>query len=76
MGHDQLSVIIYINVVELGYIPLHAKFHDHRIISSVKKIFEGFYHKCAWQPSWSCDLYYLNKLSFPLPKEAPHEIWL
>ena len=25
-------------------------------------------------PSWSCDLDHLYKLSFPLPKEAPHEI--
>ena len=23
-----------------------------------------------------CDLDHLNKLSFPRPKEAPHEIWL
>ena len=25
------------------------------------------------RPSWSCDLYHLYKLSFPLPKEAPHK---
>ena len=37
-----------------------------------KKIFEGFYHICAWRPSWSCDLDRLYKLSFPLPKEALH----
>ena len=36
MGHGQLRVIIYINSVELEYILLHAKFHDHRTIS-----FEG-----------------------------------
>ena len=29
-----------------------------------------------WRPSWSCDLDNLFKLSFPLPKEAPHKIWL
>ena len=41
-----------------------------------KKIFKGFYHIWAWRPSWSCDLDHLYKLSFPLPKEAPHTIWL
>ena len=41
-----------------------------------KKIFKGFYHIWAWRPSWSCDLDHLYKLSFPLPKEAPHKIWL
>ena len=30
----------------------------------------------AWQPSWSCDLDRLNKLSFLHPMEAPYEIWL
>ena len=39
-----------------------------------KEIFKGFYHIWAWPPSWSCDLYHLYKLSFPLPKKAPHEI--
>ena len=28
-------VFIYINFVELEYILLHAKFHDHRTINSV-----------------------------------------
>ena len=41
-----------------------------------KKIFKGFYHIWAWRPSWSCDLDLLYKLSSPLPKEAPHKIWL
>ena len=40
-----------------------------------KKIFEGFYHIWARRPSWSCDPDAANKLSFPLPKEAPHKIW-
>ena len=35
-GQGQLRVIIYINFVELEYILLHAKFHDHRTISSVE----------------------------------------
>ena len=40
-----------------------------------KKVFKGFYHIWAWWPSWSCDQDHLYKLSFTLPKEAPHEIW-
>ena len=34
---------------------------------------KGFYHIWAWQPSWSCDLDHLYKLSFPLPKDAPQK---
>ena len=44
-----------------------------------KKIFEGFLPYMgdwAWRPSWSCDPDAANKISFPLPKEAPHKIWL
>ena len=41
-----------------------------------KKIFYCFYHIWAWRPSWSCDLDHLYKLSFPLPMDAPHEVWL
>ena len=37
---------------------------------------KGFYHIWAWRPSWSCDPDAANKISFPLPKEAPHKIWL
>ena len=36
----------------------------------LEKIFEGFYH------IWACDPDAANKLSSPLPKEAPHKIWL
>ena len=35
IGQGQLKVIIYINCVELEFRMLHAKFHDHRTISSV-----------------------------------------
>ena len=35
-----------------------------------------FYHIWAWRLNWSCDLNHLNKLSFPHPMDAPHEIWL
>ena len=54
---------------------LHAKFQDHRTSGSGED-FKGFYHIWEWQPSWSCDLDHLYKLSFSLPKEASHEIWL
>ena len=42
MGQGQLRVIIYINFVELEYILLHAKFHDHRTISSKGEDFLRF----------------------------------
>ena len=38
-----------------------------------EKIFKGFCYLQPWRPSWSCDLNHLYKLSFPLPKNAPHE---
>ena len=41
-----------------------------------KTISEGFYHIWTWRPSWSCDPHAANKISFPLPKEAPHKIWI
>ena len=39
MGQGQLRVIIYINFIELEYILLHAKCHDHRTTSSVGRDF-------------------------------------
>ena len=56
IGQCQLRVSIYSNYVELEFIMFHAKFHDHRTISSVGNFFEGFYHLWAWVPPWSCDL--------------------
>ena len=41
-----------------------------------KMIFNGFYHIWMWRPSLSCDRDRLYRLSLPLPKEAPHKIWL
>ena len=41
-----------------------------------RRFLKGFYHIWAWRPSWSCDPDAANKISFPLPKEAPHKIWL
>ena len=41
-----------------------------------KKIFEGFLpYIRAWRPFWSCDPDAINKLSFPLTREAPHKIF-
>ena len=54
---------------------LHTKFRENQLAGS-GKFLKGFYHIWAWQPSWSCDLDHLYKLSFRLPKEAPHKIWV
>ena len=40
-----------------------------------KKIFKGFFHIWAWQPSWSMDSNHFSNLSFPCPREALNEIW-
>ena len=53
---------------------LHTKLRENRPAGLEKKIFEGFYHIWVWQPSWSCDPDATNKVSFPLPKEAPQKI--
>ena len=78
IGQGQLRVTIYIHFLELEYIMLHVKFQDHKTISSREQDFKGFYHihVWAWLPSWSCDTNYENKCLSPLPKEAPHKIWL
>ena len=56
---------------------LFAKFQDHRTSGSGEEDFKRFLpYICAWRLSWSCDLDHLYELSLPLPKEAPHKIWL
>ena len=56
---------------------LHTKFRENRPAGSGEEdLLKGFYHIWAWRPSWSCDPDAANKISFPLPKEAPHKIWL
>ena len=56
---------------------LHTKFRENLPAGSGKEVFlKGFYHIWVWRPSWSCDPDAANKISFPLPKEAPHKIWL
>ena len=55
---------------------LRAKFQDYRTNGSGEDDFKGFYHILAWRSSWSCDLENLYKVLQPLPKAAPHKIWL
>ena len=55
---------------------LHTMFSGNWPAGSGEDFCRVFYHIWAWQPSWSCDLDHLYKLSFPLPQEAPYEIWL
>ena len=52
---------------------LHARFQDHRTSGSGEEDFQSFFFRIwAWWPFCSCDLDHLCKLSFHLPKEAPH----
>ena len=57
---------------------LHAKFHDHRTISSVGedffKVFTIYGH--GGHLGHVTRTIHINCLSFPIPKEAPYEIWL
>ena len=56
---------------------LHTKFQGYQPFGyQRRRFFKGFYHIWAWRPYCSCDLDHLNKLSFPHPMEASHEIWL
>ena len=56
---------------------LHTKFRGNQPAGSGEEDFEGFLpYILAWRPSWSCDPDAANKISFPLPKDAPHKIWL
>ena len=68
--------MIYTNFVELHSQMLYAKFKNHRPSGSEEEDFKVFCYLQPWQPSWSCDLDHLYKLSFPLPKDAPHKVWL
>ena len=62
---------------------LHNKFVEIGPLVPEEKIFQGtiafllfLYHILAWRPSWSCDTDAVNKLSFYLPIESSHKIWL
>ena len=55
---------------------LHTKLSWKSACRFWRKFLKGFYHIWALRPSRSCDPDVANKISFPLPKEAPHKIWL
>ena len=63
------------NCVELEFIMIHANFHDHRTISSVEKIFEGFYHIFLYEHEYHLGTVTLTIYILRLPKEATHQIW-
>ena len=50
---------------------LHTKFHGNQPAGSGE---EDFSRVFTMYGHWSCDPDAVNKLSFPLPKEAPHKI--
>ena len=54
---------------------LYAKFKDHRTSGSGEKDFKGVSMYAHGDQYWSCNLDHLQKLWFPLPKEAPNKIW-
>ena len=53
---------------------LHTKFRGNRPAGSGEEDFLRFLPYMG--VAAICDLDHLYKLSFPLPKEAPHKIWL
>ena len=55
---------------------LHEKFQDHRTSGSREEYLKRFDNICAWRSSWSYDQDHFYKFMCPLPKEAPHKIWL
>ena len=56
---------------------LHTKINPRAIDPMVsEKIFKGLLLYMGMAAIWSCDPDAANMLSFPLPIENPHEIWL
>ena len=45
---------------------LHTKSQGHRPSGSLK----GFYHRWAWQPSWSCDQEHLTNFRSPILRSS------
>ena len=60
----------------MGWSPRYYIHVSWKSVQQFWKILKGFYHLCAYWPSWSCDLDHLYEIWFPVPKEAPHKIWL
>ena len=65
--------MIYMSFVELLSLIPHAKFQNQRPSDSGEEGFSSYSHG-GHHVSW--DLDYLYKFSFPLHKNAPHEVWL
>ena len=53
---------------------LHTHFIGIGLLVLEEKIFKGFYHIWAWQPSWSFDLHHLYQFSLLCSHELPHSI--
>ena len=68
--------MIYINFVDLCSLMLHAKFQNHRPSGSEEEIFLNVFAIYSHGGNLGRDLDHLCKLSFPLPKDAPHKVWL
>ena len=52
---------------------LHTKFQGNRASGSEEKDVQGFCHIWAWQPSWTCYLEEIYKLSLLLCTKAAYE---
>ena len=55
---------------------LHTKFHENQPAGSEDFLVVFTIYVWAWLPSWSSDLDFAIKLSFPLPMAAAHKISL
>ena len=67
--------MIYIHFVELHCLMLHAKFQNHRPFGSGED-FKVFAIYSYGGHLGHVTLTILYKLSFTLPKNAPHKVWL
>ena len=65
--------MIYINLVEFHSQMLHTKFQNHKPSGSGGEDFKRF---AIYSPGGHLGHVSLTKLSFPLPKDVPHKIWL
>ena len=68
--------MIYINFVELRNLMLHAKFQNHRPSGSEEEDFsnKNAIYSHGGHLGHVVLTIYIN--SFPLPKDAPHKVWL
>ena len=71
----QYTTFILAILVDLPSLMTHVKIQPQGILRSGEEDFKSFYHIWAWRPSWSMDHDHFSNFSFPLPEEAPYEIW-